>query len=61
MVLPVVVRSVNDAAPPDDINVPLTAGRVSTVEPDTAWACKVTLPLVSPATITLDILFNSLE
>jgi hypothetical protein len=41
--------------------VPLVVGRVSTVEPDTAGACKVTLPLVSPATITLDILFNPLE
>jgi hypothetical protein len=48
-------------APLFTISVPLTVGRVITVLPDTAGACKVTLPLVSPATITLDILFNSLE
>jgi hypothetical protein len=48
-------------APLFTTSVPVVVGRVSTVEPDTAGACKVTLPLVSPATITLDILFNSLE
>jgi hypothetical protein len=30
--------------------VPLTAGKVKTVEPATAGACNVTVPLVSPAT-----------
>ena len=30
--------------------VPLVAGKVSTVEPDTAGACRVTEPDVSPET-----------
>jgi hypothetical protein len=39
--------------------VPLVVGKVITVLPDTAGASSVTLPLVLPAIITPDILFNS--
>jgi hypothetical protein len=37
--------------------VPLVAGKVSTVDPDTAGAAKVTDPLVSPYMTTLLIIY----
>ena len=33
-------------------NVAVVAGKVNTLEPDTAGACRVIVPLVSPAIIT---------
>jgi hypothetical protein len=47
-------------APLFTTSVPVVVGRVSTVEPDSSGANSETEPDVLPATITLDILFNSL-
>ena len=44
-------------APPVTTRVPVVVGKVSTVDPDTDGADKVTEPLVSPATTNEAILF----